>query len=242
MAELITDLKTLKAKREAKEAQAELRNRPKAKWFTLAPKQTKTVQFLNELSKEADNYNEAHGTFLGALVHQAHGKDGFRSKALDTMEEEGRDYAQEMYEKYRDRGEDGWRPQEKFYINVAVKLPDGSVEAQILERNLYSMFVEDLTEIYDDSEGVGITGRTFTITRRGEGNQTVWKIKESSEELDISGVEPWVLTEYAVRKVPYAQQKEFYGRNYTPELEVLEDEGTENTSGEAGETDEDLDW
>lgn len=58
------------------------------------------------------NYNAAFGKFLGAIEHTAHGKDGFKSRALDTTETdpEGRDFAEEMYKKTR---ESGWRKKRK---------------------------------------------------------------------------------------------------------------------------------
>lgn len=242
MSTTINNLSQLKSKKKAREAAEELRNRPKATWFSLKPNETRTVQFLQELSDEAENYNPAFGTFVGALEHTAHGPKGFMSRALDTMESEGRDFAQEMYLKTR---EAGWKAKENFYINVATVGAEGKVEAQILSRNMYSEFVEDLVEAYEDSEGEGITGKTFTITRKGTGAQTKWKLKEAKEELDVSGVEPWNLNEHAIRNIPYDQQREYYMKNYVPDEPEDEDLGKTSSSagvGNSASAEEDLDW
>ena len=233
----INNLSQLKAKKKAREAAEELRNRPKAPWFSLKPNETKIVSFLQELSEEAENYNAAYGTFVGALEHQAHGPNGFKSRALDTMESEGRDFAQEMYQKTR---EPGWKARENFYINVATKGADGKVEAQILSRNMYSEFVEDLVEFYEDSDGEGITGKTFSITRKGSGAQTKWKLKQVNEDLDLDGVEPWNLDEHALRKIPYENQREYYMRNYQPDVPSEEDD--EDNSSPSTNVEADLDW
>ncbi len=238
MAATISNLSQLKAKKAAREAAEEIRNRPKATWFSLKPNETRTVQFLQELSDDASNYNSAFGTFVAVLEHTAHGPKGFLSRAVDTMESEGRDFAQEMYNKTH---EAGWKAKENFYINVATVGADGKVEAQILSRNMYSEFVEDLVEAYEDSDGEGITGRTFTITRKGTGAQTKWKLKEVKEDLDVSGVEPWNLNEHAVRNIPYDQQREYYMRNYVPDVPEAEDEDSSNASS-GGNSEPDLDW
>lgn len=236
----ITDLKELRKAKEAKAAKDELRNRPKANWFSLKNGEQKKVQFLNELTKEAENYKPEYGTFYAPVVHNAHGPEGFKAKALDTMESEGKDYAQEMYE--ANRKETGWKPKTDFYINVATAGDDGKIEAQILQRNLYSSFVDDLADIYDDSDGVGITGKTFIIKRTGEGPQTVYGIRASKDEIDIGDVVPWDLEEYAVRKVPYAEQKEFYGRYYQPERGFEDEEDEGNSSPDSTSAKEELDW
>lgn len=188
-------------------------NRPKANWFKLAEGEKVVVKFLQELDQEAPKYNPSFGTFLGAVEHQAPGPKGYLSRALDTRETEGKDFAQELYmsdrEKYKDL-----RPRENFYINVAVQGANG-VEAQILSRSLHSPFVQDLIELYEDDLPEGITGVPIQITRRGTGASTVWKVKvlDQDSDFDINGVEPWDLDKHAVRHIPYEKQQEYYQRN-----------------------------
>ena len=228
-------LGALKAKRDAIE---EARNRPKAAWFR-PPKDGSAVkiQFLNELDPEAENYNAAWGTHMVATEHQAPGPKGYMSRALDTMERDGRDWAQEQHMKdYKA----GWKPRNNFYINVAVE-QDGEVEAQILSRNLTNQFVADLIEEYEESDGVGITGQTYLLKRVGTGTNTQWRIKKSNEPMDLSGVEPWNLEENAVRYVPYEKQEEFYMRNaQLPESSYASSSSSESTSSESDE--KDWDW
>lgn len=217
---MITGLAALKSKKKAFDERQEERNRPKANWFKINTNETLTVKFLQELSDEAENYKAEFGTYLGAVEHQAPGPKGYLSRALDTMESEGRDFAVEMYKKTKEKD---WRNRENFYINVAVDRGDQKPVVEILSRGLYSTFVDDLVEAYDDSDGAGISGKTFTISRKGSGPATVWKLKESTKvDLDVSGLQPWDLETYAIRKIPYSEQEEYYMRNYQPSDDVVE--------------------
>lgn len=191
------------------------RDRPKAEWFKIKEGESLTVKFLQELDPSAENYNPEFGTFLGAVEHTVPrdiDPQGFMKRALDTMESEGRDLAQELHQKDRKAG---WGAVQNFYINVAVDTPEGP-KVQIFSRKLNSNFVKDLVEIFQD-EG-GITGQPFTISRRGSGPQTELRIKpaKADKDFDISDLEPWDLEEYAVRKVPYDEQEEFYFRGVDP--------------------------
>lgn len=205
-------LAALKAQREDIAEQQRLRDRPKAGWFTPpASGEVVLIQFLNELDSDADNYNPAFGTFLQSVEHQAPGPKGYMSRALDTQERDGRDWAQEQH--LLDP-KAGWKPREFFYINVAV-VEDGKVVPKIIQRNITNQFVADLIEEYEDSDGRGITGQTYAIKRVGEGTSTQWRIKPVDAEMDVTGVVPWKLDEYAVKYVPYEKQREFYMRNAT---------------------------
>lgn len=193
------------------------RDRPKANWFKIKENESLVVKFLQELDPSAENYNPEFGTFLGAVEHSVPrdvDPQGFMKRALDTMETEGRDLAQELHQKDRKAG---WGAQQNFYINLAVDTPDGP-EVQIFSRKLNSNFVKDLVEIFE--EDGGITGQPFTITRRGSGPQTELRIKpaKADKDFDVSGLEPWKLDEYAVRHVPYDEQEEFYFRGVDPEV------------------------
>lgn len=208
-------------------AQAERdRNKPRAGWFTPPADGTAVkIQFLQELDPDAKLYNPAHGTYLTALEHQAPGKKGYLSRALDTIERDGRDWAQEQHLK---DPKAGWGPKKFFYINVAVE-EEGEIVPKIIQRKLSNQFVADLIEIYEDSDFEGITGKVFAIKRVGEGTSTQWRIKElKNETMDVSGVEPWDLEEHAVKYIPYEKQQEFYMRNAT-----LPD-GTQPSSGGFG--------
>lgn len=215
MKSTITTLADLTGAHEEREKQIAQRDRPKAEWFKIKEGESLAIKFMQELDPTAENYNPEFGTFLGAIEHTVPREidpQGFMKRALDTMESEGRDLAQELHEKDRKAG---WGAQQNFYINVAVDTPEGP-KVQIFSRKLNSNFVKDLVEIFEE-EG-GITGQTFIISRRGTGPQTELRLKpaKADRDFDISGLEPWNLEEYAVRHIPYDQQEEFYFRGVDP--------------------------
>lgn len=209
-------LAALRGRKEERAKAQEDRDRPKATWFTIAGGETLTVRFLQELDESSPNYDPKKGVYLGLVERQAHGKNGYLSRALDTTETdpEGRDYAAEMYKKTK---EAGWKRRENFYINVAVDRGDGKPSVEILSRNLHSPFIDDLGDENDAHEN-SITNATYTITRRGKGTDTTWKLREAKEELDVEGLELWDLHTYARRDIPYEKQAEYYNRNYTPDV------------------------
>lgn len=214
---LITSFADLTGAHEQRDQQIAQRDRPKASWFKIKEGETFIIKFLQELDSSAENYNPDFGTFLGAVEHSVPrdvDPNGFMKRALDTMETEGRDLAQELHLKDRKAG---WGPQHNFYINVAVDTTSGP-DVQILSRKLHSNFIRDLAEIFEE-EG-GITARPFAITRRGSGPQTELRIKLAKDNLDFdtTGLEPWNLAEYAVRNVSYEEQEEFYFRGVDPEI------------------------
>lgn len=223
-------LAALRNRKAAKEKAAADRDRPKANWFKIESGETLTVRFLQELDESSPNFNPAFGVYKGLVERQAHGRNGYLSRALDTTETdpEGRDFAAEMYKKTK---EPGWKRRENFYINVAVDRGDGKPAVEILSRNLHSSFVDDLSDEYDDNDN-SITDKTFTITRRGSGTDTKWKLKESKDELDVTGLEPWDLDTYAVRDIPYENQREYYMKNYTPDEPKEAESSSANTAGE----------
>lgn len=225
-------LADIQSRQESFDKKQEERNRPKANWFSIKSNESLIVRFLQELDEDAENYDKDRGVFLGAVEHQAPGPKGFMSRALDTYEEEGKDFAREMDE---ERPGEGWKSRENFYINVAVKRP-GGVQAEILSRNLNSQFVKDLVREYTRSKGKGITGKTFEIQRTGTGPQTQWRLYDAEEDLDVTGVEPWNLNEYAVRHIPYDEQKEYYMRNYEAPNSSNDNDGFKSEPSSEGES------
>ena len=233
-----TGLAALRGKREDRAQAQENRDRPKATWFTINGGESLTVRFLQELDESSPNYNPKFGVYLGLVERYAHGRNGFLSRALDTTEldPEGRDFAEEMLKKSKGK-ELGWKRRENFYINVAVDRGDAKPSVEILSRNLYSSFVEDLSDENDEHDN-SITNATYTIKRTGTGKDTAWKLRESKEELDIEGLEPWDLKTHAVRHIPYEKQREWYLKNYTPA--VTEDEEPRNDGSDS--SDEEPKW
>lgn len=227
-------LTKLKAKKTEYKRRQEDFNRPKPNWFKVPEGTAVTVQFLQELSEDSPRFNSSYGVspadpsynigvFYTAIEHEAHGPKGYLSRALDTMETEGRDFAQEMYEK---TGEKGWRRQENFYISVAVDRGKGP-QVEILSKGVNSDFVDELVSMYeDDPDNPGITGRTFQI-KKGSSKTSPWTIREVKTEMDVSDLVPYDLARDAVRRVSYDSQREYYMKNYKPDEPENDDFGSE---------------
>lgn len=247
-------LAKLKAKKNDFKRKQEDFNRPKPNWFKINPGERLRVRFLQELSEDSPNFNPNYGTspldpdyniglFYTALEHEAHGPKGFLARAVDTMESEGRDFAQEMYEK---TGEAGWRRRENFYITVAVDRGKGEPSVEILSRGINNDFVDELVAFYDeDEDNPTITNRTFEI-KKGSTKNSPWTIKEVNNELDVTGLQPYDLARDAVRRVRYEDQKDYYWKYYEPENASSDDDDADepNTSGPRNTRpqDEEPDW
>lgn len=195
----------------------------KVVWFSKALNENDgiiKVRFMQELSEDSENYRPEWGTYFGATEHQAPGPKGFMSRALDTSELEGRDWAQEQH---LGNTRLGWHKRENFYINVAIEYVNGQGEKQtevaILSRPITHHLVEKLIDIYDE-EG-SITAKTYWIKKEGSGFDTKWKLTTvrngeklgPDDQISFDGLEPYDLAKRAVIHVPYADQEEFYMRN-----------------------------
>lgn len=196
-------------------------DREKATWFSTLLKNSHTgklkIRFMQELSDEAELYREDWGTYLGATEHTAPGREGFQARALDTTELEGRDWANEQH---IENPRLGWGKKQNFYITVAVESFDiGTGEKvvvpAILARPIGSDFVTKLIEFNDASNGEGITGKTYWLTRTGQKTETKWHIEEETDpdkQIVFGDIAPYDLKEVAVIHVPYEKQQEFYMR------------------------------
>lgn len=227
-------LAKLKAKKNDFKRKQEDFNRPKPNWFKINPGERLRVRFLQELSEDSPNFNPSYGTspidpdynigvFYTAIEHEAHGPQGFLARALDTMESEGRDYAQEMYEK---TGESGWRRRENFYITVAVDRGKAEPSVEILSRGINNDFVDELVAFYDeDEDNPSITNKVFEI-KKGSTKNSPWTIRTVSGELDVTGLQPYDLARDAVRRVSYENQKDYYDKYYV--ADSAPDDGDED--------------
>lgn len=224
---MTTPLQRLQARKSEFKKKQESFNRPKPNWFKVAPGKSVRIQFLQELDKASPGYNGSYGTspvdpdydiglFYHAVERQAHGEKGFLSRALDTMESEGRDFAQEMLEK--NPHEKGWRRQENFYISVAVDRGDDKPVVEILSKNAHNEFVDEIVDFfYEDPDNQRLTGRTFIIKKGGQKNSPLTIREDTKTDMDVSGLVPYDLARDAVRRVSYDDQREYYMKNYTPE-------------------------
>ena len=85
-------------------------SKPKVRWLKLADGQSVKIRFLEELDEDSPNYTEDRG--LALVVKEHTNPKDFRRRAVDTMDTEGRDWAEEMHRK---DPKAGWRGRLRFY-------------------------------------------------------------------------------------------------------------------------------
>ncbi len=191
----------------------------KARWVKLADGESVKIRFLQELDPDSPNYNDKFGCGFIALEH-TNPKD-YRRKALDTMESEGRDWANEQHRKdYKA----GWKARSRLYINVL--LDDGKEEpyVAILSQGTSGKSITPTLIEYAGEMG-SITNLVWRIKRNGTGTDTSYTIiplAKDESPFDLSSLELYDLEKTAVRYVPYSEQESFY---------MGKDDNTDKSSG-----------
>ena len=181
---------------------------PKVRWLKLADGQSVKIRFIEELDEDSAHYNEKRG--LALVVKEHTNPKDYKRKAVDTMDSEGRDWAEEMYRK-DPKGNGGWRGRLRFYCNVLV---DDGIEAPYVA--IWSMGVTkqssfNIIREYALETG-SISNLTWKLKRNGQGTETSYTLIPSApdkEPFDWAEIEPYAL-EKALRRVPYAEQESFY--------------------------------
>jgi hypothetical protein len=178
----------------------------KVKWLKLADGQSVKIRFVEELDEESANYAESRG--LALVVKEHTNPKDYRRKAVDTMETEGRDWAEEMHRK---DPKAGWRARLRFYCNVIV---DDGIEAPYVA--IWSMGVSKQSSFNTIREYALETGSIsnlqWKLKRNGQGTETSYTLIPTSPDaqpFDWSAFEPFPL-EMALSKVPYAEQEAYY--------------------------------
>jgi len=191
-------------------------NAAKVRWLKLADGQSVKIRFIEELDDESANYSPDRG--LALVVREHSNPKDYKRKALDTMDTEGRDFAEEMYRK-DPKGNAGWKAKLRFYCNVLV---DDGLEAPyvaIWSMGVSKQSVFNVLREYALDTG-SISSLTWKLKRNGQGtetNYTLLPITPDTEPFDWSSVKPFPL-ESALRKVPYAEQEAFYLGFDTPSV------------------------
>lgn len=181
---------------------------PKVRWVKLADGQSVKIRFLEELDQDSANYDPSRG--LAIVVKEHTNPKDYKRKALDTMDEEGRDFAEEMYRK-DPKGNAGWRARLRFYCNVLV---DDGIEppyVAVWSQGVSKQSAFNTIREYALETG-SISNLTWKLKRNGQGietNYTLIPTGPDSEPFDWSGFEPFNL-EKVVRHVPYPEQEAFY--------------------------------
>jgi hypothetical protein len=181
-------------------------NGTKVRWLKLADGQSVKIRFIEELDEDSANYNEARG--LALVVSEHTNPKDYKRKAVDTMDTEGRDWAEEMHRKDMKAG---WRARLRFYCNVLV---DDGIEAPYVA--IWSMGVSKQSAFNTIREYALETGSisnlTWKVKRNGQGTETSYTLipgGPDKEPFDWASIEPFPL-EKALNKIPYAEQEAFY--------------------------------
>ena len=178
----------------------------KVRWLKLADGQAVKIRFIEELDEDSANYNDGRG--LALVVKEHTNPKDYKRRALDTMESEGRDWAEEMHRK---DPKAGWRARLRFYYNVLV---DDGLEAPYVA--IWAMGVSKQSAFNTIREYALETGSisnlTWKLKRNGQGTETSYTLipgTPDKEPFDWSEVKPYPL-ELALKKIPYAEQEAFY--------------------------------
>ena len=181
-------------------------NSPKVRWLKLADGQSVKIRFVEELDEDSANYNADRG--LALVVKEHTNPKDYKRKAVDTMEAEGRDWAEEMHRK---DVKAGWRARLRFYCNVLV---DDGIEAPYVA--IWSMGVSKQSAFNTIREYALETGSisnvVWKVKRNGQGTETSYTTipgAPDTEPFDWSTFKPYAL-ELALKKIPYAEQEAFY--------------------------------
>jgi hypothetical protein len=178
----------------------------KVRWVKLADGQSAKIRFIEELDTDSANYNAARG--LAVVVKEHTNPKDYKRKALDTMESEGRDWAEEMHRK---DPKAGWKARLRFYCNVLV---DDGLEppyVAVWSQGISKQSAFNTLREYALETG-SISNLEWKIKRNGQGTETNYTLlptKPDSEPFNWEGVEPFNLDK-VVRHVPYAEQEAFY--------------------------------
>ena len=181
-------------------------DKPRVKWLNLADNHSVKIRFIEEQDEESSNYSADRGLALVVKEH-VNPKD-YRRRAVDTLDSEGRDWAEEMHRK---DPKAGWRGRLRFYCNVLVD--DGIEEpyAAIWSMGVSKMSVFNTIREYAIETG-SISNLVWKLKRSGQGTETSYTLIPSApdtEPFDWKSVEPFPI-EMALNNIPYAEQEAFY--------------------------------
>lgn len=181
-------------------------NSPRVKWLKLADGQSVKIRFIEELDEDSANYDPKRG--LAIVVKEHTNPKDYKRKAVDTTDEEGRDWAEEMHRK---DPKAGWRARLRFYCNVLV---DDGIDAPYAA--IWSMGISKQSSFNTIREYALETGSisnlTWKLKRNGQGTETNYTLIPSipdTEPFVWENIEPYPL-EMALKKIPYAEQEAFY--------------------------------
>ena len=184
----------------------------KRKFLTLKDKDAVRIRFRQELTEDSKNYDAERGTALVTGVHT--NPLNFKIRAGCTAESEEHGFqcwaCEQFMENPKDNGK--WRPQQRFFINVAVQKEDGTWEAAVFEQGFGKSHIgNDLVE--NAIEFGSIVDRTYKLSRKGSGfNDTEYSLlplAESDEPEEVKALELYNFDGLA-KTYPYNEQQEHF--------------------------------
>mgnify|MGYP003652121697 FL=1 len=189
-------------------------DKPRVRWLKLADGQAVKIRFIEELDEDSPSYSEGRG--LSVVVKEHTNPKDYRRKAVDTMESEGRDWAEEMHRK---DPKAGWRGRLRFYCNVLVD--DGIEEpfAAIWSMGVSKQSAFNTIREYAIETG-SISNVQWKLKRSGSGTETSYTLIPSapdSEPFDWGTIEPFNI-DLALNSIPYAEQEAYYLGFDTPSV------------------------
>jgi hypothetical protein len=181
-------------------------DKPRVKWVKLADGQSVKIRFLEELDEDSAHYDAERG--LSLVVKEHTNPKDYRRKAVDTMETEGRDWADEMHRK---DPKAGWGGRLRFYCNVLVD--DGIEEPYVAIWSIGVGKQSPFNVIRDYALETGsISNLVWKLKRNGQGVDTSYTLipgAPDSEPHKWEDVKPYDLN-VALSHIPYAEQEAYY--------------------------------
>lgn len=241
---VIEGLGAYKQRKAEQDARREAASKPKVSRFSLEKDgDSAVVRFAQEIDHDAKNYDESVGIGFVNLEHvnPEDPSNGWKNRANHSVDSQGACFpcekASDSTVEWADRK--GWKPKERFYINVVGGEPREVVEkvngkertayfttdidrktgdgtVYVLEQSTFNGIWDQLAEVAVEDET--ITENYYKITRKGSGfNDTKYSLTRLKDEVPakakaVKDFELYDIKADILREVPYNQQQAFYYR------------------------------
>lgn len=178
------------------------------KRLSLAAGESRKIRFLQELTQDADNYNEERGT--AKLIEVVTSPVNWRKQARSTANMAEHDFkcfgTENAAKDYK------WRPRQHILIAVAAyDKEEDTWESLVLDQKFNPAHITD--SLIEMAEEFGsITDRDFRISRTGEKQNTSYTIiplDRCEEPEEVKNLELQDL-DRLYRIIPYEKQEEFF--------------------------------
>lgn len=183
-------------------------------FLTIKDKESYSVRFLQEIDDEVATYDERRGLIAVVEEHTGQGPEGYKRRAVCTIEEDGRCWACEQTT-LPEVGKK-WKPRMRFYANVIVRGENGGEDkVKILAQGFGDKNIGKMLIGYND-EYEGLGGQDFKVSRTGAGmNDTSYMMMprppKALSDADLA-LELKDLGKF-IKYVPYENQADFYAGN-----------------------------